>query len=298
MDNRYDVIIIGGSYAGLSAAMALGRSLRNVLVIDSGEPCNAQTPHSHNFITQDGETPARIREIARMQVAKYNTVTFHNTRALMASSTGGGFTITTSNEQKHTDKRLLLATGIKDIMPGIPGFAECWGISVLHCPYCHGYEVRAQKTAVVGDGDVGYHVGMLLTNWTKDLQILTNGPHSFSAEQLKALQNNNISINEKKIGELMHNNGKVHTLGFTDGTQENISVIYHKPQFQQHSNIYEQLGCGLNEMGYLNVDMKQKTTVDGVYAAGDNTIMMRSVANAVAMGNMAGAMINAELIFG
>src|SRR5690606_19368783 len=146
-------IIIGGSYAGLSAAMALGRSLRKVLIIDAGKPCNRQTPHSHNFITQDGKTPAEISSIARAQVAQYETVTFLSGFAVEGKKTNSGFEIKTEKGEIFESKKLILATGVKDIMSEIPGFAECWGISVIHCPYCHGYEVRNEKTGILANGD-------------------------------------------------------------------------------------------------------------------------------------------------
>src|SRR5690606_28226163 len=142
-------IIIGGSYARLSAAMALGRSLRNVLIIDSGLPCNRQTPHSHNFITQDGEKPNVIAEKAKAQVLNYDTIKFYNGTAVSGSKIENGFVITTQTEEKFTAKKLIFATGIKDIMPDIKEFQACWGISVIHCPYCHGYEFRNQKTAIL-----------------------------------------------------------------------------------------------------------------------------------------------------
>ena len=126
-DNRYEVIIIGGSYSGLSAAMALGRSLRRVLIIDSGLPCNRQTPHSHNFITQDGEKPAVIAQKAKDQVLKYDTVQFINGLAVKGEKTGEGYVITTDKGDSFTAKKLIFATGVKDIMPDIPGLADCWG---------------------------------------------------------------------------------------------------------------------------------------------------------------------------
>src|SRR5687767_8830866 len=152
---NFDVIIIGGSYAGLSAAMALGRALRNVLIIDSGKPCNRQTPHSHNFITQDGNSPKQIASVAKEQVAKYNTVEFLDGLATTATKTEKGFEVSTQSGQQFFTKKIILATGLKDNMPAIPGFAECWGITVIHCPYCHGYEVRNVKTGVLGNGDFG-----------------------------------------------------------------------------------------------------------------------------------------------
>jgi thioredoxin reductase len=150
--NKFEVIIIGGSYAGLSAAMALGRSLRNVLIIDSGLRCNRQTPHAHNFITQDGEQPAVIAEKARIEVLKYKTVQIINDLAVRGIKTKDGFLITTETGQEFQAEKVIFASGIKDIMPDIKGFAACWGVSVVHCPYCHGYEIRDQKTAILANG--------------------------------------------------------------------------------------------------------------------------------------------------
>ena len=139
---KYDVIIIGGSYSGLAAGMALGRALRNVLIIDSGNPCNKQTPHSHNFLTNDGKSPAEIAGVAKEQLRIYGTVRLINGLAMTGIKTETGFKIQVQSGETFSSKKLVFATGIKDIMHDIPGFAECWGISVLHCPYCHGYEVR------------------------------------------------------------------------------------------------------------------------------------------------------------
>ncbi len=295
--STYDVIIIGGSYAGLSAAMSLGRALRKVLVIDSGKPCNRQTPHSHNFITQDGETPSNIAAKARQQVMLYDTIHFHNATVVAAEKQHEQFVVETDDAQNFTAPKLLFATGVYDIMPDIPGFAECWGISVLHCPYCHGYEVRGQKTAIIANGDIAYHIGMLITNWTKDLVLTTNGASTLTKEQTDELKKRNVSIIETGISELIHKNGQIQCIGFTDGSNMAISAIYSKPPFRQHCLIPQKMGCAINEQGFIQVDIKQKTTIDGIYAAGDNTTMMRAVAAAVAAGNMAGAAINADLVF-
>lgn len=165
---HFEVIIIGGSYSGLSAAMSLGRSLRQVLVIDSGLPCNRQTPHSHNFITQDGEKPAVISAKAKLQVDIYKTVQFYNGLAVKALKTESGFEIETESGVVFTSRKVLFATGVKDLLPEIEGFAACWGISVLHCPYCHGYEVKNEKTAIIANGEMGFEYAKLISNWTKD----------------------------------------------------------------------------------------------------------------------------------
>lgn len=292
---NFEVIIIGGSYAGLSAAMALGRSLRNVLIIDSGLPCNRQTPFSHNFLTQDGKTPQEISMLARQQVEKYDTITFHEGRASGGKKTETGFEITTDAREKFTSKKLIFATGIKDMMPDIKGFAECWGISIIHCPYCHGYEFRMQRTGIIANGTKAFHFTSLINNLTDKITILTTGKADFNREQLDKLNEHNIKIIEAEIAEIEHKNGHIQNVVFNDGTKMPFDAVYAGLPFLQHSDIPVSLGCELTENGYLKIDDTQKTTVQGVYACGDNSNRMRSVANAVYSGNLTGAIVNGEL---
>ena len=289
---KFDVIIIGGSYAGLSSAMALGRALRNVLIIDSGLPCNRQTPHSHNFITQDGEKPGIIAEKAKAQVLKYDTVKFLNDHAINGKKTENGFEITTKSGEIFETKKLVFATGVKDIMPDIKGFSECWGISVIHCPYCHGYEVKNEKTGILANGNVAYHYAQLIRNLTKDLTIFTNGKAEFTQEQQNKLTRHNIPIIEKEIACIKHENGNIRKIVFRDDSTFELKAIYSRPDFEQHCKIPETLGCELTEQGLLKVDMFQKTTVKDIFACGDSASPMRSVAYAVATGNIAGSMLN------
>jgi thioredoxin reductase len=293
--NKYEVIIIGGSYAGLSAALALGRSLRQVLIIDSGLPCNRQMPHSHNFITQDGAKPAEIAASAREQVLRYDTVRFLEGLAVSGKETENGFTITTQAGETYEAQKLIFATGIRDIMPDISGFAECWGISVVHCPYCHGYEIRRKKTAIMANGQRAFHLAGLVNNLTDDLTILTEGKAEFDAEQLQKLNKHHIKVVEKKIAEIEHENGYIRNIVFEDGSKEAYAAAYAAIPFTQHSTIPMDLGCELDENGHLKVDIFFHTTVDGIFACGDNATRMRSVANAVYGGNVAGAIINMKM---
>ncbi len=297
MENNqiFDVIIVGGSYAGLSAAMALGRSLRKVLVIDSGEPCNRYTPHSHNFITHDGTVPGEIAAKAREQVLKYDTVKYHQGIAVTGKKTGIGFEIGTQSGKIFSAKKLIFATGVKDIFPAVKGFEDCWGKSVIHCPYCHGYEFKGEKTAILANGEKAFHIATLVNNLTDRISIITQGKPDFKEEQLNKLKKNNIVLIEKEVAEIQHQDGQVNVLIFKDGTKENFDAVYAAIPFEQHCTIPVALGCELTEMGHIKADMFQKTSIPGIFACGDSTSMMRSVANAVAAGNMAGAMVNNEL---
>jgi thioredoxin reductase len=292
-DNKnFDVIIVGGSYAGLSAAMALGRALRNVLIIDSGLPCNRQTPHSHNFITQDGEKPGAIAEKAKKEVLKYDTVKFLTDLAVNGTKTDKGFEILTQSGKLFSAKKLVFATGLKDKMLNIAGFSECWGITVIHCPYCHGYEVKNQKTGILANGYAAFHLARLIRNWTKDLTIFTNGKSELTQEQTDEIKRHNISIVEKKITSLKHKNGVVEEIIFSDNSTFELKAIYSRPSFEQHSKIPELLGCELTEQGLIKVDAFQKTTVDNIFACGDNTNPIRSVSYAVSTGNNTGVLLN------
>lgn len=295
-DNKnFEVIIIGGSYAGLSSAMALGRSLRSILIIDSGLPCNRQTPHSHNFITQDGKTPKEISTLAKQQVQKYETVKFYNGLAISGTKTANGFEITTDTNDKFTAKKLVLATGVKDLMPDIKGFSECWGISVVHCPYCHGYEIRNKKTAIFANGERAFHLASLVNNLTQEITIITLGAQDFEENQLKKLKQHNIHIIEKEISAIEHQNGQLEKIVFKDGSTENFDCAYASIPFEQTSNIPKELGCELTESGHVKVNFMQKTTEEGIFACGDNSAMVRSIATAVYGGNITGGMINNEL---
>ncbi|MDL5514027.1 NAD(P)/FAD-dependent oxidoreductase [Arenibacter sp. M-2] len=293
--NEFEVIIIGGSYAGLSTAMTLGRSLRKTLIIDAGKPCNRQTPHSHNFLTQDGSTPKEISEIAKSQVTKYDSIKFYDGLAVSGEKSNKGTEITTLKGDVFTAKKLVLATGIKDLMPDIKGFSECWGISVVHCPYCHGYEIRNKKTAIIANGERALHLSSLVNNLTREITIITSGAKDFEENQLEKFKQHNIQIIEKEISAIEHQNGQLEKIVFKDGSSENFDCAYASIPFKQNSNIPKTLGCEITENGHIEVNFMQKTTEEGIFACGDNSTMMRSVSIAVSSGTITGAIVNHEL---
>lgn len=294
---KYDVIIVGGSYSGLAAGMALGRALKRVLIIDSGLPCNRQTPYSHNFLTRDGEKPAEIAAIGREQVLKYDTVSFTGGLAISGRRVEDGFEIVIDSGERFFAGRLIFATGIRDLTPAIDGVSECWGISVIHCPYCHGYEVRHEKTGILANGDDGFEMSTLISNWTKDLTVYTNGVSLFGEEQRARLSAHGIVVDERAIVRLEHVSGQLRSVVFEDGLQASITAMYVRSPFEQHCQIPVALGCELTPEGYLKVDMMQETSIPGVFACGDNTSRMRTVAHAVSSGTMAGVAASRKIIF-
>ena len=293
---HFDVIIVGGSYSGLAAGMALGRALRKVLIIDDGKPCNRQTPFSHNFLTNDGKSPTEIAALANLQVRRYETVKFFDGLATSGIKTGNGFEIQVASGETFAAKKLIFATGIRDMLPDIDGLAACWGISVIHCPFCHGYEVRNEKTGILGNGDHSYDFSSLILNWTKDLTLFTNGASTLTAEQTQRLEKHNISIVEKEVERLVHTNGLLQNIVFKDGSKFSPKALYAPASFEQHCPIPQLLGCELTDDGYIKIDPFQETTVPGVFACGDNTTRMRTVANAVAMGTTAGMTVSKKII--
>ena len=181
-------------------------------------------------------------------------------------------------------------------MPAIEGFAACWGISVLHCPYCHGYEVYGKKIGLLGNGDIGYEFCKLISNWSKDLVLFTNGKSTLTAEQTQKIKSKNIEVVEKEIKLIEHEQGQIQNMVFTDQSTYAIAAMFARPALEQHCHLPGALGCALTEQGFIQVDDFQKTTVPGVYAAGDNTTMFRAVSMATAAGTKAGAILNKELI--
>lgn len=293
---HYEVIIIGGSYSGLAAAMALGRARKKTLVIDDGRPCNKQTPYSHNFLTQDGIPPATIAAAAKAQVEKYPTVSFFSGRVLSGAQTAAGFTVVTGCGTVWAAEKLIFATGIEDLLPGINGLSACWGISVLHCPYCHGYEVRDRPTGIIGSGDSGFEFARLISNWTDTLTLFSNGPSALSAGQLKQLAAQGIGVVEKKIAGLNHEAGYVNSISFTDGDHAGVRAVYVRAPFRQQCPVPGAMGCERNADGYLVTNAFQETSVRGIYACGDSFSPLRTVANAVSSGTAAGMAASKALI--
>ncbi|WP_027420310.1 NAD(P)/FAD-dependent oxidoreductase [Crocinitomix catalasitica] len=291
MTNQYEIIIIGGSYAGLSAALTLGRSKRKVLIIDGGKPCNAPTPHAHNFLTHDGQNPREIARIGKEQVLAYPTVRFESGTVSEVVKHIDGFAVKTEDGGNFIADKIIVATGIRDLFPSIEGFAECWGISAVHCPYCHGFELSDRPTAILANGEMAMHYAKLVYNLSKDITILTNGRHAFGSADITKLTAKNIHIIDSVIKKINHEHGQITSVEFEGRPTLNVTAMYAGLPMEQHSDIPHQLGCEIDENGLIKVDAGQQTTIDGVFACGDNS-SMRSLSVAVQTGMVAGAYIN------
>jgi thioredoxin reductase len=295
----FDVLIIGGSYAGLSAALALGRARRTVLVLDASRPRNRFTPHAHNLLLHDGDAPADLAARARQQVAAYPTVQLLDAQASAAQKRpDGSFEVVTEAHGTFVASRLLLATGLRDELPPVPGFAECWGKSVIHCPFCHGYEVADQPTGIWNNGGEVAHQVQLLLNWSRELTVFTNGPATFGADVRELLQAHAIELVETPVGELLHTSGQLTGVRLVNGVTRPLPVLYARLPWHQASELPQQLGCELTEQVLIRTNASYRTTVAGVYAAGDCCVAPPQLALAIAAGNLAGASLSRELIMG
>ncbi|SFT47508.1 Thioredoxin reductase [Chryseobacterium formosense] len=296
MKNKdHEVIIIGGSFSGLSAALTLGRMLRKVLIIDYAQPCNRNARSSQNFLTNDGESPLAIIETARTKLSKYSNVKLIYDLAVSIEKREDGFKVTTMAKEIFRASKLIYATGIKDHLPSIDGFHSCWGISAIHCPYCHGYEYRGKRTAILANGEAAINMTAIVKNLTNEVIILTDGPAELDQKQLNLLKKNNVPIIETSVEKLVHNKGQIEAVNFTDGHQIKIDVLYNSPACAQHSVLTNFLAIELTNNGLIKVDHSQQTTVPGIYACGDNCTAMRTISQAIFTGNLAAAKVNTEL---
>ncbi|MGV3664494.1 MAG: NAD(P)/FAD-dependent oxidoreductase [Leptospira bouyouniensis] len=293
---KADITIIGGSYSGLSAALTLVRSLRNVLVIDSERPCNQNTPFSHNFITHDGIKPSEIRQKALSDLNEYKAFKLQLGEATSIQKKGSGYLIKGNGLNEIQTDKIIFATGVKDLLPEIPGFAQAWGKTVIHCPYCHGYEYVGNQTGLWMNEEGVYEHANFLKHWSKEITIFTNGPVQFSTEEVNKIESEGIAIQTEPVMELIQKDGKISGLLFQSGKNFPLQTLYSKIPIVQHSKLPEELGCKLLPSGLIDVSPFYETSISDVYAVGDMASMFRSVAHAVHSGNLAASKLNRTMI--
>lgn len=296
---RHDAIIIGGSFAGLSAATYIARGRRSVCVIDTGLPRNRFAAHSHGLLTQDGSAPAAMLATARAQVAAYPTVTFINAKAASAAREGDGFRITLDSGESVEGRKLVLAFGISDELPDIPGLTERWGQSVIHCPYCHGYEFSGQRLGVLSVSPMSVHQAMLIAEWGPTTFYL-NGSPSPDDEALAQLRARGVAIEPGAVKAVHGEGASLSAIELADGRLSAVDALYLGPRTRLNSGIAEQLGCEMEDGPsgpFIRTDAMKLTSVPDVYAAGDITRAMHNVTFASADGVMAGTALHRSLVF-
>ncbi|GGF03487.1 NAD(P)/FAD-dependent oxidoreductase [Hymenobacter cavernae] len=296
----YDVVIVGGGCAGLSAALVLGRCRRRVLVCDGGPPRNAPSPGVHAFLSRDGILPQELLRIGRKQLEPYPAVVIRPGRVLTIAAEDHHFTLTADSESGRpatiTTRKVLLATGVDDELPPIDGMRELWGRGVLHCPYCHGWEVQDQALAVYGRGKTVAGLALLVSRWSRDVVVCTDGPGGLSENARQRLRAQNIGIREEPIARLQGNKrGDLKCIVFANGEELERQAIFVHPNQHQRGTLAEQLGCRMTSKGAIWVDKYVQTSVRGVYAAGDMTPGSQQAVIAAAEGAQAGIFLNERL---
>jgi thioredoxin reductase len=295
----HDVIVVGGSYAGISAALQLGRARRRVLVIDAGQRRNRFAAHSHGFLGQDGRDPAVIAATARAELLAYRTVTWLESAATDARVIdGGSFSVTVASGACHEAKRLVLAGGVVDELPDIPGVADRWGRTVFHCPYCHGYELENGRIGVIATSPLSAHVAQMLPDWGTTTYF-TRGLFEPTEEEQAAFVRRGVAIDRARVLTVT---GGAHdvTVQLADGRSESFAGLFVMPKTRVAGPLAAQLGCAL-ENGptgqFVQTDLMRETSVRGVFACGDAAMAAGSVALAVGDGVRAGVSAHQSLVF-
>jgi thioredoxin reductase len=290
----YDAIIVGGSYAGLSAGLQLARARRSVLVIDEGLRRNRFAESSHGFLGHDGRAPGAIAADGRTQLLAYPSVTWLDARAAATRKTATGFEIDAAHDS-HVAQRLILATGVGDQLPDVPGLAERWGKSVFHCPYCHGYELRRGRIGVIASSDLSMHHALMLPDWGETTLFL-NDAFVPDEGQMAQLRKRGVSLEREPIAKISDHA----TVELRDGRAIALDGMFTVTRISSKDPLAEQLGCDFDDgpIGpVVKTDAMKETTVPGVFACGDVARMAGNVALAVGDGVMAGVAAHRSLMF-
>ena len=292
-----DVIIVGAGPAGLSAALVLGRACRKVLLFDQDLGRNRFTKKLHGFITREGTPPLEFRRMAREDLKRFDNVRHEVMQIVRAARINtGGFDVFTADGRSFTSRRLLLATGVMDNIPDIPGIRDLYGQSVFHCPYCDGYELRGAPLAVYGRGKRGYGLSLELTGWSRDILLCSDGESGLTAEEEARLIANGTTLNEKPVARLEGKDGILERVVFTDGTSVPRRALFFTQGQTQCSDLARTLGCDFNEKGTVSTGKYEVTNIPGLYVAGDASRDVQWVVVAAAEGAEAAYAINQELI--
>ena len=293
MSETYEIAIIGGSNAGLSAALVLGRARRKVVVIDAGEPRNAPAAHAHGMFTRDATPPGELRRLGREQLEPYD-VAFVEARAEHVTGHDLDFTLSLSTGQHVRSRKIVLATGVQDDLSALPGLSDLWGHHAYTCPYCHGWEVRDMPLAVIGSGEEGYQYARFVRNWSRQLSLCTDGGR-LEPDALDHLRQLSVEVIDTEIKRLSTDAEAV--IHFKDATTLRCAGIFIRPPVHLNAPLADALGCARSDDGiYLSTDETGQTSVQGVYAVGDAASPMHSVILAAASGARAASMLNHQFV--
>jgi thioredoxin reductase len=296
MEQLIDVGIIGGGPAGLNAALVLGRARKSVAVIDEGRPRNRVTHESHGFLTRDGINPSEFRRIAKEQINAYPSVHFVEDTAVTITGTDGNFQITTAQGKSFRSKKLLFAVGKKDHPLDVNGLEAVYGKSAFVCPYCDGWELRDQPLVLIVKGASALHLAKVISGWTNQYTICTDGPDELKDEQRAELKLHNVPVFDKPIQRIESSDGMVQRVVLEDGAIIPCRGIFFTPKLVTGSDLPQAIGCKITEAGTVIVDRFGKTNLPGIYSAGDAASELYQVIAAASLGALAGMSINGELL--
>lgn len=294
----YDVIIVGGGAAGLSAALTLGRFRRQVLICDRQTPRNAAAEVAHNFFTRDGTPPSELLRIGREQLRPYDTVEHRLVEVVGVQAVDGGFELQTAVGEPLRTAKLLLATGVRDKLPAIDGLADYWAKGVYHCPYCHGWEARDQQIVILGDGQAVFHLASLLSALSDDISACLLDGAELDAAQAQQLHSLGVKVYAEGVTAVEGDGSGVTAVRLSDGRVLPCQSIFVRTEPEWQSPFVQELGCELMPSGHVKVDVLGRTSVANLYAAGDMVTPLQQLVAAAASGMAAGSGINTDLAFG
>ncbi|MFF5439432.1 NAD(P)/FAD-dependent oxidoreductase [Streptomyces achromogenes] len=304
MTENYEVVVVGGGAAGLSAALVLGRSRRRTLVIDAGEPRNAPSAHMQGYLSRDGMSPAEFLAAGRAEIARYGVELVQD--RVVDARKDTGFTLVLAGGRAVRARRLVIATGLRDELPDVPGLAERFGRDVLHCPYCHGWEMRDLPTGVLATSPLSVHQALMVTQWSKDVRLFLHrvDEAELTDQDLRRLAAAGVAVVPGEVAELVVTDDRLTGVRLAGGTSgggavHDRAVLYAAPRAVPNNELLVRLGADMHDTpfgSYPVIDERGLTSVPGLWAAGNASGFSEQVVNAVSRGYRAGAAINAELL--
>lgn len=282
-----DCAIIGGGPAGLNAALVLGRSLKKTVLFDDNQPRNRVTHESHGFLTRDGINPQELKRLAQQELTHYPDVQVDTSRVATVTKEPKSFRIETEGGGVVHARKVILATGFTETLPDIPRMQEFYGTSLFSCPFCDGYEMRNEPLVIISENEAAGHLAKVVSNWTNNLIIATNGKKHIKPAEQKTLEHHGVLVYEEPIRSLDGENGKLRAITFEDGTTIERSGGFVTAEWHQSTSIATDLGCYINERGGVETDPMQRTNIEGVFACGDISMGPAQLIIAAGQGSLA-----------